>query len=477
MALANNIPPDRLHVLDASVADARPDGPDAWRVRAEAPVLGAVLDVAHPRANLVLAESLETNLLDPGPLANLRRAAATLLSPGYACVPAAAVVRAQVVTSAHLRDSITLRPLGDASDPADPVWFRETTRTSPAACGASGEDDLVAVSEPFEAFRVDFANLPPETVETRAIVPIVLGDEQRSAAAEALAVAYWWTCDATKSSSSAKSTASSPPARGSPTRRLAILPTPVRIPEDATTLVVSIVRDEDRVRFRRVAARAEDSAREDSEREDPEDEDPEREDPEDPSRGGGGVSVSRPRPEHVLPLLDPVGPRESRALELVDVSRRVARRCASRVVRFPVCPFHRRVRGRERRPALAILAADAGAKGVLSLETTREGAVFARRLARACGVADVVHACAVRFDRDENLARTNLRDEHPRGFEPSDEHPRGFDPSPPSFDPFAVASAASTEATRACRAARTAATRARGADDAVVAAPKRTNPP
>ena len=132
VALANNIPPDRLHVLDASVADARPDGPDAWRVRAEAPVLGAVLDVAHPRANLVLAESLETNLPRPGPAANLRRTAATLLSPGYACVPAAAVVRAQVVTSAHLRDSITLRPLGDASDPADPVWFRETTRTSPA---------------------------------------------------------------------------------------------------------------------------------------------------------------------------------------------------------------------------------------------------------------------------------------------------------------------------------------------------------
>ena len=67
VALANDVPPDRLHVLDASVADARPDGPDAWRVRAEAPVLGAVLDVAHPRANLVLAESLETNLLDPGP--------------------------------------------------------------------------------------------------------------------------------------------------------------------------------------------------------------------------------------------------------------------------------------------------------------------------------------------------------------------------------------------------------------------------
>ena len=180
------------------------------------------------------------------------------------------------------------------------------------------------MSEPFEAFRVDFANLPPETVETRAIVPIVLGDEQRSAAAEALAVAYWWTCDATKSSSSAKSTASPPPARGSPTRRLAILPTPVRIPEDATTLVVSIVRDEDRVRFR-VAARAEGSEREDSEREDPEDEDPEREDPEDPVRGGGGVSVSRPRPEHVLPSSIPWDRARVAALELVDVSRRVAR--------------------------------------------------------------------------------------------------------------------------------------------------------
>ena len=460
VALANNIPPDRLHVLDASVADARPDGPDAWRVRAEAPVLGAVLDVAQPRANLVLAESLETNLLDPGPLANLRRAAATLLSPGYACVPAAAVVRAQVVTSAHLRDSITLRPLGDASDPADPVWFRETTRTSPPTSrGAGGEDDLVAVSEPFEAFRVDFANLPPETVETRAIVPIVLGDDQRSAAAEALAVAYWWTCDATKSSSSAKSTASSPPARGSPTRRLAILPTPVRIPEDATTLVVSIVRDEDRVRFR-VAARAEGSAHEDSEHEDPEDEDPEHEDPEDPSAAAAAFPSHDPVPNTSSPSSIPWD-RARVARWNSSTFRdawRVAARCA--LYDFRSVLFTDACVDASDGPALAILAADAGAKGVLSLETTREGAVFARRLARACGVADVVHACAVRFDKDEN----------PREDEPSDEHPRGFDPSPPSFDPFAVAAVVSTEATRACRAARTAATRARGADDAVVAA-------
>ena len=343
----------------------------------------------------------------PGPAANLRRTPRTLLSPGYACVPAAAVVRAQVVTSAHLRDSITLRPPRRRLRSRGPrLVSRSRPRTGSRRCAERRDARVVAVSEPCEAFRVDFANLPPETVETRAIVPIVLGDEQRSAAAEALAVAYWWTCDATKSPSSAKSTASSPPARGSPTRRLAILPTPVRIPEDATTLVVSIVRDDDRVRFRKSRARAR-TRRARTRSEDPEDEDPARAQG-GPVRGGGGVSVSRPRPEHVLSRSRGTA-RESRVG--TRATFRDAGVAGPRAVRFPVCPFHRRVRvDASDGPALAILAADAGAKGVLSLETTREGAVSLEdSRARACGVADVVHACAARFDRDETLARTNLR--------------------------------------------------------------------
>ena len=86
-----------------------------------------VLDFTSPRADCVVSELLDAQLIGEGVLPTLRHAAEVLLAPDYRCVPAAATVWAQVVQCEHFAAMGPLRPVEHKSADATAVARGDTT--------------------------------------------------------------------------------------------------------------------------------------------------------------------------------------------------------------------------------------------------------------------------------------------------------------------------------------------------------------
>ena len=160
--------------------------------------VGADGDMAE-RAEVLVFEVLDSELLGEGVLPTLRDAKARLLTPGAAVIPARATVHAALIESDALRRCHARPPLagGAAAEPhcgAEAASARGVATLAPmqALHLSPFDNELRVLSEPREVLRFDFqaGPVPPEAGAA--------GDAARCVAladGTAHAVALWWDAD------------------------------------------------------------------------------------------------------------------------------------------------------------------------------------------------------------------------------------------------------------------------------------------
>ena len=242
----------------------------------------------YPRADCVVSELLDTRLVGEGAFSSLRHAAKTLLASPYRCVPASATVYAQVVRSPHHAAMGALRPIGNEGD--ERGGGDDAARERFASCpGPPSHSDanlllafenghVVAVTEPIAVYSVDFANLPEEgtvfeeTFEAPLLPPNAEGGGGRkNASATADAVVFWWDCDlgpgesgsdmSSKRTNRGDEKASTNPITMSTSPRdngarmhwrqgVKPLASQIVVPKEATALTIALTASDDDLRFK-----------------------------------------------------------------------------------------------------------------------------------------------------------------------------------------------------------------------------------
>ena len=408
-----------------------------------------VLDFASPRADCVVSELMDTQLVGEGLLPSLRHAAATLLEPGYSCVPSSATVWAQVVQCEHFAAMGALRPIAsedldgirthdepDAVERTPPRFVRRGLVDCPgppshvdAHVGAMFAGGSIAeITAPFRALHLDFRRLPPPGEHAVVLdVPVIVSapreradeEEEDDDAADvgkttpprtADAVIFWWDCDLGPGGGDAIAGATISTgctdgirtgARDHWRQGVRPLPRPLAIPPDTTHLRVVVTHDDDDLRFRvgRGDARA-----------------PERPPPRDPSAPGFEPTTC-PSASDAVPPRDPEGctcvahvlwGRDKVALWNNAAYRRCWAEGVAATLSDPKVSLGTCIDMSDG-PLLAVLASRLGAPSVLCIESDHRGAVLSRALAHASGAGDAVHAVAV--DRDEDEAASARMDE------------------------------------------------------------------
>eukprot|EP00123_Amoebidium_parasiticum_P020655 comp54193_c0_seq1/m.47739 comp54193_c0_seq1/g.47739 ORF comp54193_c0_seq1/g.47739 comp54193_c0_seq1/m.47739 type:complete len:666 (-) comp54193_c0_seq1:66-2063(-) len=137
------------------------------------------------RADIVVAELLDTELIGEGCLPTYRDAKKRLLKQNAKSVPMGATMYCQLISSERLWAGHKIPQLPGMDQPLPPCTGTHQTQNIQAN---TYKNDIVCYSEPFKAFTFDFMNVPPSDVETIKMtcnVPVTrTGNVQ--------AVLYWW---------------------------------------------------------------------------------------------------------------------------------------------------------------------------------------------------------------------------------------------------------------------------------------------
>eukprot|EP01134_Creolimax_fragrantissima_P000926 CFRG0926T1 len=153
--------------------------------RSDEVVIGSGVDDLPARADLLVAELLDTELLGEAVLGSHRDAAKRLLKPNAPQVPCGATVYAQLVESDRLWAGHRLSGLpgletGGASCRGLPqAWCIQADELA---------NDITPLSEPFKVFGFDFANSPNSDVEDIS----TLCETKIIKAGTAHGIVWWW---------------------------------------------------------------------------------------------------------------------------------------------------------------------------------------------------------------------------------------------------------------------------------------------
>jgi protein arginine N-methyltransferase 7 len=156
---------------------------------------GEVSDAQMPkRADLLVSEILDTELIGEGILPTMRHAHAHLLNPGAVCVPKRATVHVQLVESATLRSWCTMPTRAAGTSAAVDLAL------SASCVGNSASHDvhidrlaseLTPITGPFDVFDFDFQTPNGSGSQLEGTSTVVV---EATADGVVDGVVFWWTC-------------------------------------------------------------------------------------------------------------------------------------------------------------------------------------------------------------------------------------------------------------------------------------------